>query len=273
MRGPRDARRAGRPAAALLAAAGSLALVVAGLPGPAAGATGRDAGPERFATVAGPGGEPTVIGRRVIGHSVLGRPIRAYHLGEPGARWTVVAVGAMHGDEQQSSRPLTHLRDHRPVRGVDLWVVPVLNPDGYQRGSRKNARGVDLNRNFPVRWRDLDGAYESGPRPASEPETRGMMRFLRNVRPDRMVSLHQPFYNVDAKDSKNPRFSRRVAKAMRIPLGNVDCGGVCHGTMTQWFNRRTDGASITVELAGDPSRRYLTDIGPNGLLRAVSGSR
>jgi hypothetical protein len=245
-------------------------MLVAGLAGPASGSPGGQVAAAPAVTF---GDRPTVIGRRVIGHSVRDRPIRAYHLGEPGARWTVVAIGAMHGDEQQSSRPLTHLREHQPISGVNLWVVPVMNPDGYHRGTRKNARGVDLNRNFPVRWRDLDGAYESGPRPKSEPETRAMIRFLRNVRPDRMISLHQPFFNVDARDSKNPRFSRRVARNMRIPLGNVDCGGVCHGTMTQWFNRRINGASITVELAGDPSRRYLTRIGPNGLLRAVYGSR
>ncbi len=219
------------------------------------------------------GDGPTVIERRVIGYSVRDRPIRAYRLGERDARWTVVAIGAMHGDERKSNRPLEHLRDHQPVSGVNLWVVPILNPDGWHRGIRKNARGVDLNRNFPVKWRDLDGPYESGPRPKSEPETRAIMRFLGNVRPDRMISLHQPLFKVDAKSSKNPRFSRRVARNMRIPIGNVDCGGVCHGTMTQWFNKRTRGASITVELAAHPSEHYVTKVGPNGLLRAVYGER
>ena len=214
-----------------------------------------------------------VIGRRVLGRTTQGRPIRAWHLGDPQARWTVVAVGAMHGNERQSLRPLRHLRDHRPIRGVDLWVVPVMNPDGLRSDSRKNARGVDLNRNFPVSWRDLDGDYESGPRPASEPETRAMMRFLRSVDPDRVISLHQPFFAVDAKDSKRPRWSRRVAREMRIPLANVDCNGKCHGTMTQWFNRRLAGASITVELPAVSSRHYLTAVAPNGLLRSVGGQR
>lgn len=264
-----DTMRTRTQAWAGLATAG---LLSAGLAAPAGGAS-TEASTGVAAAAPAVAGQPAVIGTRVIGRSVRGRPIRAFHLGNPDARWTVVAIGAMHGDEQQSRRPLDHLRDHRRVRGVDLWVLPVLNPDGYRRGTRKNAHGVDINRNFPVRWRDLDGSYESGPNPKSEPETRAALRFLRRIDPDRMISLHQPLFNVDAKSSKNPRFSRRVAREMRIPLGNVDCGGVCHGTMTQWFNKRLDGASITVELSARPSRRYLSHAGPDGLLRAIGARR
>ena len=216
---------------------------------------------------------PAVIGSRIIGRSVRDRPIRAFHLGQPRrAGSTVVAIAAMHGDERRSARPLRHLRDHRPVLGADLWVIPVLNPDGYVRHDRQNARGVDLNRNFPVRWADLDGETESGPRPASEPETRAAMRFLRKVDPDHVVSLHQPLYGVDPR-TKNPAFARRLAREMRLPLRRIDCGGACHGTMTQWFNARRDGDSITAEFSQRPSPRYLRRTAPNGLLRTIGGHR
>ena len=215
---------------------------------------------------------PAVIGTRIIGRSVRHRPIYAFHLGDPDARKTVVFIGAMHGDEQQSSAPLKHLRDHRPIRGVNLWVIPVMNPDGYARGSRKNAHGVDLNRNFPVRWRDLDGVYESGPHPASEPETKSVLTFLRRVDPDHMVSLHQPLRGVDPR-TKNPVFARRLAHNIYLPIRRIDCGGVCHGTMTQWFNKRRPGDSITAELAAHPRPRYLHKVCPNGMLRTVGGRR
>ena len=57
---------------------------------------------------------------------------------------------------------------------------------------------------------DLDGNYESGAHPASEPETRAMMRFLTDVDPDYVLSFHQPLHGVDT-DNKRPGFSRRVA--------------------------------------------------------------
>ena len=133
---------------------------------------------------------------------MAGRPIRAWRLGEPGKR-RVVLISTMHGNEPHTRQILTSLRDGRPIRGIDLWVIPTYNPDGLARHSRRNARGVDLNRNFPNDWVDLDGNYESGPRPGSEPETRAVMRFLKRIDPVRLISFHQPLDGVDT-DTKDP---------------------------------------------------------------------
>jgi hypothetical protein len=43
--------------------------------------------------------------------------------------------------------------------------------------------------------------------------------------------------------------------------------------MTQWFNARRSGDAITAELSAHPSKRYLNNIGPNGILSAIGGSR
>lgn len=215
--------------------------------------------------------EPTVIGKRVIGHSVKGRPITAWRLGQPG-KPRVLLIAEMHGDEAAPRRILTSLRDGRPIRGIDLWVVPTYNPDGLARGTRKNAHGVDLNRNFPFHWADLDGRYESGPRPGSEPETRAMMRFLRDVRPQRIVSFHQPLYGVDT-DTKNEAFARRVARYLALPRKSFTCGGVCHGTMTGWFNSHFGGAALTVEYGRHPGFRRMTVDAPRQLLRLFGARR
>ncbi len=205
-----------------------------------------------------------------IGESVRGRAILAHRLGEPADNGvpTVVLLGAMHGNEQRTRPALWSILDGRPLIGAELWVVPTYNPDGIAAGTRRNARGVDLNRNFPYRWADLDGNYESGPRPASEPETRAVMRFLARVRPDRILSFHQPLHGVDT-DTKDRAFAERVARILRLPRKTFDCGGVCHGTMTGWFNDRYAGSALTVELGPAPEPAYLRDVLAPRILRAV----
>ena len=207
----------------------------------------------------------TVIGTRVIGHSVRGRDIVAWHLGEPGQGPKVVLIATMHGNEAAPAGILRALRDGAAVHGIDLWVVPTYNPDGLARHTRRNAHGVDLNRNFPRHWVDLDGNYESGPRPASEPETRAMMRFLADVRPRWILSFHQPLHGVDT-DTKRPRFARRVARALDLPAKRFDCGGVCHGTMTGWYNAKFRGTALTVEYGAHPGRRLMRVRAPRQVL-------
>lgn len=217
--------------------------------------------------------EDTVVGTRVLGRSVQGRPIRAWRLGEQRRGVpTVVLVSTMHGDEPATRQILQALVDGPPVHGVDLWVVPTYNPDGLAAGGRRNARGVDLNRNYPSRWTDLDGRYESGPRPASEPETRAMMRFLRDVRPDHVLSFHQPLHGVDT-DTKDRAFARRVASVLRLPVSSFDCGGVCHGTMTGWYNRGFRGNALTVEYGAAPGRRLMRRVAPDRVLRIFGARR
>jgi murein peptide amidase A len=212
----------------------------------------------------------TVIGKRKLGESVEGRPIMAYRLGEKDKR-TVVLISTMHGNEPRTRQILQALRHGRPIVGIDLWVVPTYNPDGLAAGTRKNAHGVDLNRNYPYKWADLDGNYESGPKPKSEPETRAMIRFLKDVRPRRILSFHQPLHGVDL-DTKNKPFARRVARKLRLPKKTFDCGGVCHGTMTGWFNHKFGGAALTVEYGASPSRRLMRKVAPRRVLK-VFGAR
>lgn len=248
-----------------------VALVVASLAWPptAAADAGGDTAPA--ATRSSAVRPSAVVESRTIGHSVQRRPIRAWRLGEPGTR-RVVLISTMHGNEPHTRRILASLRDDRPIRGIDLWVIPVYNPDGLAHGSRRNAHGVDLNRNFPYGWTDLDGNYESGPRPASEPETRAVMRFLRRVRPQRVISFHQPLYGVDT-DTKDARFARRLARGLRLPQTRLDCGGVCHGTMTGWFNHNFSGSALTVEYGSRPPLRRLEVAAPRQLLRVLGARR
>ena len=114
----------------------------------------------------------------LLGRSVDGRPIVAYEVGDTDSQVRELVVGCIHGDEC-AGVAIAHRLERATPQGVDLWIVPVLNPDGAARDTRGNAHGVDLNRNFPWRWRPLSGLFYSGPRPLSEPESRIAYRLLR----------------------------------------------------------------------------------------------
>ena len=125
--------------------------------------------------------------------SVQDRPIAVHRRGSADAERRVLVVGSVHGDEP-GGKAITRalLREPAPD-GTAIYVVHDLNPDGARRGTRGNAHGVDLNRNFPHRWRRASrGRFWAGPRSASEPETRYAMRVIAAVRPQGRVWLHQP---------------------------------------------------------------------------------
>ena len=216
---------------------------------------------------------PTVVETKTIGKSVKGRPIRAYRIGEPTSQRKVVLLSTMHGDERGTSKILLNLVKGSRVTGADIWVIPYLNRDGYARDIRKNARGVDLNRNFPTGWKRQGGKYYSGRKKASEPETRALMRFLGAVDPDFVVSLHQPLRGVDISSGKTRALGLRLAKGLKLPRKTFRCNTGCHGTMTQWFNKHHRGAALTVEYGSKVSRNQYRVTGPRGLLAAVFATR
>jgi len=215
-----------------------------------------------------------VVEMRVIGYSVEGRPIRAWHLGHPSSPVKAVFISTMHGNEAEPARILQDLRDGHRIRGADIWVIPNMNPDGNALDTRKNAHGVDLNRNFPVHWIRQYGRYDSGPEPMSEPETQAVMQFLTVIHPKFVVSFHQPLYGVDMSNGLKARpLALRLHRYLDLPRKRFTCNDVCHGTMTQWFNHTFPGAAVTVEYGHHMTWRQKHRTGPTGLLRSVGARR
>jgi protein MpaA len=215
----------------------------------------------------------TVIERRVIGHTVKGREIKAYRVGDPKSKNKVLVMSTMHGDERDTRRIVQSIVRGEPVHGIDLWLIGALNRDGLVRNTRKNAHGVDLNRNYPYHWANLNGRYESGPRAASEPETRALMRLIGKIRPQRIVSIHQPLHGVDVSTPRSRKFGKRLAAALHLPKKNLTCGGVCHGTFTQWVMHKYGGRAVTVEYGHHPTRHRMRVTAPRQLIRVLGGSR
>jgi N-acetylmuramoyl-L-alanine amidase/Zinc carboxypeptidase len=236
----------------LLAAAGlCLALVLGrGSEDPPGGA--EPAGGEaRAATPAGdpPRAAAAAGGSLVIGHSARGRAIRALRVGGPRARVKLLVVGAVHGNEPAGKAVVARLRRARPPRGTALWLVDDANPDGAHSGTRQNANGVDLNRNFPYDWAPLDGVYESGPGPLSEPESQALAAFVERVRPRVTLWYHQALRMI-VKSDGDPALERRYSTRSGLPRRRLPR---YHGTAVSWQNQSFEGdTAFVVELPGGP---------------------
>jgi murein peptide amidase A len=192
-------------------------------------------------------------GRTVVfGHSVQGRALAARVLGTDSAPRKILLVSCIHGDEC-AGRAILSAAERAPVpAGVQLWLVPTLNPDGEAAGARQNAHGVDLNRNFPYRWRGVPGpTYYSGPRPRSEPETRAAMRLIARIRPDATVIYHQHEDLVDMAGGDRG-LARRYAELAGL---RATCLPFLPGTESAWSNHSLAGTtSFVVELPAGPVR-------------------
>ncbi|MEA2478501.1 MAG: murein peptide amidase, partial [Thermoleophilaceae bacterium] len=190
----------------------------------------------------------------VIGRSSQGRAIKAVRLGNPHAKRTALIVGQIHGDEPGGLAVTRALRGRGGLGDVDLWVIDSANPDGGRAHRRQNARGVDLNRNFPYRWtRTRRGdRYYGGPAPLSEPESRALSAFIQRVRPDVSIWYHQPWGAVLVPCGGKPPLERLYARLAGLP---TSCrGDGLRGTAVTWQNARVGGHAFVVELgAAAPS--------------------
>jgi protein MpaA len=164
--------------------------------------------------------DPVVHQRVVLGRSVDGRPIVAEHLGDPDGTRRILVVGCIHGNERAGMAIADALTKRPTPAEVDLWVIRDLNPDGAAARTRGNAHGVDLNRNFPFRWRPLGragSASYAGPHALSEPESRIAARLMLRLRPTLGIWYHQALAVVD--DSQGPlRLERSYSSAAGLPL-------------------------------------------------------
>lgn len=190
---------------------------------------------------------PTVS-ERDVGRSVRGRELVAYERGDRSAPVTLV-VGSIHGTEPAGISVIRRLRRVALPPGVHLWLVPTVNPDGLAAGTRQNAHGVDLNRNWPIGWepngRRWDGYY-SGPRPLSEPENRVMRAFILRVRPALTIWYHQPLAVVYGSDPHVATL-KRYARLSGLPYRRLPAPP---GAATRWERKRfPSGTHFVVEFS------------------------
>jgi len=200
-----------------------------------------------------------------IGTSYLGRPIVAVQIQDSPHR-PVIAIGSIHGDESMGLEVVERLRNSPDIpEGLNLWIIPTVNPDGLAASVRGNARGVDLNRNFATDdWRFVGQGSEkySGEAAASEVETRAVQQFVLEQQPLLVVWWHQFGYYVDEQRTvANFDLIRRFSELTGLPITDVGCGSTpCVGNATVFINSNIEGASsFVVELPRDVSSRALDE--------------
>jgi len=196
--------------------------------------------------------EQSLLPWRVFAKSVEGRNIRVLEMGS-GEKTTLI-MGGFHGSEPLGTRLAKRFAEYlyfEYEENLDckVVIVPCVNPDGLVHRIRSNARGVDLNRNFPTRnWttRYDKRSHYPGKRAASEPETRAVMKLIEKYRPDRIVSIHTPLRTVNYEGPAR-ELAIRMALLNGYPASN-DIGYPTPGSLGSYAGIERNIPTITLEL-------------------------
>lgn len=198
-----------------------------------------------------------------IGLSAEGREIKVQRFGS-GPR-AVVLVGGLHTGYEDNSRMIVeqlaaHVAGNPDIvpASVTLFVVSAANPDGTARALHTNARGVDLNRNWPSDDWISDACHPStgclpglgGPAPLSEPETYALYHFLSSTRPEVTVVWHAEAPLVEANEVAGAdRYGRAFAGAAGYPYIEEWSAYRITGQLIDALEQRLGLRAFDVELA------------------------
>jgi carboxypeptidase T len=141
------------------------------------------------------------------------------------------------------------------VNRTEIWLIPMLNPDGNQRVWtrnamwRKNTRGgygVDINRNYPYRWGGCQGSSGNtqsetyrGPVAASEPETMALMNLVALAEPVFNISYHSYSemvlfpYGCDGARAETKEIVEPIGRAIAAVLPRESSSGT-YAAGTSW---------------------------------------
>ncbi|OPZ30448.1 MAG: Gingipain R2 precursor [Lentisphaerae bacterium ADurb.BinA184] len=240
---------------------------------------------------------PEVCRLITIGKSVQDRDIWAVKLtdqpdaAEPEPEVKILA--AIHGDEpvaaELAMRLIEHLLENygaptpagalatERLDSLELWIVPLVNPDGYEAQTRYNANGTDLNRNFPDGATQPLGTYFPGgvlDVTGRQPETAAVMAWSAGRNFTLAASLHSgavvvayPYGNNAAGQAVNTptpddalyrhlatlyaSLNPTMAASAEFPGGITNAADwyLATGEMADWNYRYLGTVDLTVELS------------------------
>jgi protein MpaA len=176
-----------------------------------------------------------------FGRSHLGLPLEVWR---PRGRCQLLIFAGIHGEEPETTYALSRALRQLTAPPEHCAVVLAANPDGLVRGTRGNARGVDLNRNFPSRdWQPNPVTHRStiedvsdirlspGTSPGSEPETQSLLALIGDLKPEVVIALHAPLACID--DANGSPLGQRLAQRTGMPFVR-DVGYPTPGSFGSW---------------------------------------
>jgi len=152
--------------------------------------------------------------RREVFAEVDGHTLSAYDLVR-GDRPKVFISTGMHGDESAGPKSFLFLLENGLLeRDLSFYFCPMLNPTGFELGTRENAQGCDMNRDYF----HLQTA-----------EVQGHVKWLEKRRPELFISLHEDwessgfyFYEINTFGDRPERYaylSERISEVMPLEQG------------------------------------------------------
>ncbi len=173
---------------------------------------------------------------RITGRSRWRQPVY-YKIFGKGEK-TVLIIGGIHGDEPSGGMAVVKLAERlrklkKKLPGTRVVLIPFLNPDGLHLMSRTNARKVDINRNFPSpTWKtEHRKTYNyPGMGPASEPETRIVMKAIEKYKPALIIQMHQPFNKLYPDKNVPQELAKRISDISGLSISD-DIGYETPGSM------------------------------------------
>jgi protein MpaA len=119
---------------------------------------------------------------------------------------------------------------------------------------RRNARQVDVNRNFPAtNWgKSRRGVFHGGDAPLSEPETVAVANAVRSLNPRRIISLHSITRGRECNNYDGPGadLAQRMAAHNHYPVKD-NIGYPTPGSFGSWAGIDLQIPVITLELPRD----------------------
>ena len=124
-----------------------------------------------------------ILALRITNRQIDGdKPVLLAVAGVHGNEWPgpdmLMLFAELLTDSYGEDAEISYLVDHH-----EIWLLPLLNPDGRALNRRRNLADVDLNRNFAFKWM---ARPPHGVEPESEPEVAALVNLVR----DRQLFAH-----------------------------------------------------------------------------------